>query len=63
VLRIREVVLVERFLALLAYMFWQIVVANFRIAMDVVSIQHRMRPGVIRLPLDVRTDAEILLLR
>jgi multicomponent Na+:H+ antiporter subunit E len=62
VLRIREVVLVERFLALLAYMFWQIVVANFRIAMDVVSIQHRMRPGVIRLPLDVRTDAEILLL-
>jgi multicomponent Na+:H+ antiporter subunit E len=58
----REVGRVERALALLAYLLWQIVLANFRIALDVVSIRHRMRPGVIRLPLDVTTEGEILLL-
>jgi multicomponent Na+:H+ antiporter subunit E len=62
VLPIREVGRVERTLALLAYLLWQIVLANFRIALDVVSIRHRMRPGVIRLPLDVATEGEILLL-
>jgi multicomponent Na+:H+ antiporter subunit E len=62
VLPIREVGRVERALALLAYLLWQIVLANFRMALDVVSIRHRMRPGVIRLPLDVTTEGEILLL-
>ena len=62
VLPIREVGRVERALALLAYLLWQIVLANFRIALDVVRIRHRMRPGVIRLPLEVTTEGEILLL-
>jgi multicomponent Na+:H+ antiporter subunit E len=62
VLPVREVSRVERALALLAYLLWQIVLANFRIALDVVRIRHRMRPGVIRLPLDVATEDEILLL-
>jgi multicomponent Na+:H+ antiporter subunit E len=53
---------VERALALLAYLLWQIVLANFRMALDVVSIRYRMQPGVIRLPLDVATEDEILLL-
>jgi multicomponent Na+:H+ antiporter subunit E len=62
VLPVREVSRVERALALLAYLLWQIVLANFRVALDVVSIRHRMKPGVIRLPLDVTTEGEILLL-
>jgi multicomponent Na+:H+ antiporter subunit E len=62
VLSVREVGRVERALALLAYLLWQIVLANFRIALDVVRIRHRMRPGVIRLPLEVTTEGEILLL-
>jgi multicomponent Na+:H+ antiporter subunit E len=53
---------VERSFALLGYLLWQIIVANIRIAMDVLSIRHRMRPGVIRVPLDVTNDGEILLL-
>jgi multicomponent Na+:H+ antiporter subunit E len=57
-----EVRRVERAFSLLGYLLRQIVVANFRVAMDVVSLHPRMRPGVIRLPLDVRTDGEILLL-
>jgi multicomponent Na+:H+ antiporter subunit E len=62
VLQIREVHRVERALGLLGYLLWQIVLANFRVTKDVVSLHHRMRPGVIRLPLDVTTDWEILLL-
>jgi multicomponent Na+:H+ antiporter subunit E len=57
-----EVGRVERAVSLLAYLLWQIVLANFRLTKDVLSIRHRMRPGVIQLPLSVSTDGEILLL-
>ena len=57
-----EVRRVERALSLLAYLLWQIVLANFRLTKDVLSIQHHMRPGVIRFPLSITTDGEILLL-
>ena len=56
VLPVREVGRVERALALLAYLLWQIVLANFRVALDVIRIRHRMQPGVIRVPLDVTTE-------
>jgi multicomponent Na+:H+ antiporter subunit E len=46
---------VERGIGLLGHLLWQIVLANFRIAMDVISVHHR-------LPLDVTSDQEILLL-
>ncbi|MCZ2077387.1 MAG: Na+/H+ antiporter subunit E [Bryobacteraceae bacterium] len=62
VLAMAEVSRVERALSLLAYLLWEIFLANVRVALDVVSIQHRMKPGVIRLPLDVTSDGEILLL-
>ena len=52
----------ERAISLLAYLLWQIVLANLRLARDVVSVHHRMRPGVIQLPLSISTDGEILLL-
>ncbi len=57
-----EVGRLERAFALLGYLLWQIVLANFRLAKDVLSIHHRMRPGVIQLPLTISTDGEILLL-
>jgi multicomponent Na+:H+ antiporter subunit E len=57
-----EVGRMERAFSLLAYLLWQIVLANMRLVRDVVSIHHRMRPGVIQLPLSITTDGEILLL-
>ncbi len=62
VLAMAEVGRVERALSLLVYLLWEIVLANVRVALDVVSVKHRMTPGVIRLPLDAATDVEILLL-
>lgn len=41
---------------------WQLLLANLRVAYDVVTPTHYMRPGVIAVPLDARTDAEITLL-
>lgn len=62
VLPMREVGRLKRILSLLGYLFWQILIANFRITMDVLSFKFRMRPGVIQVPLDIKTDIEILLL-
>jgi multicomponent Na+:H+ antiporter subunit E len=36
--------------------------ANLRVAADVVTPAHRSRPGVVAIPLDARTDAEITVL-
>ena len=52
----------ERAISLLTHLIWEIILANFRLARDVVSIRPHMRPGVIQLPLSVTTDREILLL-
>lgn len=57
-----EVGRLERAFSLLAYLLWQIVLANLRLTRDVVSIRHSMRPGVIQVPLSITTDGEILLL-
>lgn len=57
-----EVSRLGRAFSLLRYLLGQIIVANFRLTRDVLRIDHRMKPGVIRLPLSVTTDGEILLL-
>ena len=49
-----------RDLAGLALFFvWELVVANGRVAWDVVTPRHRMRPGVVAVPLTARTEVEI----
>lgn len=57
-----EVNQVGRAISLFTYLLWQIILANLRLAKDIVSIQHRMRSGVIQVPLSIETDGEILLL-
>lgn len=52
----------ERSLSLLGSLLWEIVLANVRTIMDVLSPETRIRPGVIRVPLDVKSEGEILLL-
>jgi multicomponent Na+:H+ antiporter subunit E len=36
--------------------------ANLRVAHDVLTPRHHMKPGVVAIPLDIKTDAEITLL-
>jgi multicomponent Na+:H+ antiporter subunit E len=44
------------------FIAWDMLVANIRVAYDVLSVKHRMRPAFLAIPLDARTDAEIVLL-
>ncbi len=44
------------------FYLWQMILANVRVAYDIVTPKHYMHPGVISVPLDAQTDAEITLL-
>jgi multicomponent Na+:H+ antiporter subunit E len=56
---VRKVVQV---LNLALFFIWELILANLRVAYEVLTPGYQLRPGVIAIPLDARTDAEILLL-
>jgi multicomponent Na+:H+ antiporter subunit E len=41
---------------------WELLLSNIRLAADVLRPRMRMRPGIVAVPLDARTDLEIVLL-
>ncbi len=41
---------------------WEIFHSNFTVAFDILTPAHRMRPGIVAVPLDAKTDFEITLL-
>jgi multicomponent Na+:H+ antiporter subunit E len=45
-----------------AFFLWELLKANLRVAHDVLTPRHHMRPGVIAVSLDQATDLEILVL-
>ena len=44
------------------FFLWQLLLSNLRVAYDVITPQLHMRPGIIAVPLDAKTDQEITLL-
>jgi multicomponent Na+:H+ antiporter subunit E len=40
----------------------ELFLANLRVAHDVITPRHRMKPGIIAIPLDVKSDLEIIAL-
>jgi multicomponent Na+:H+ antiporter subunit E len=44
------------------FYIWELIKANIRVAYDVVTPTNYMQPGVVAVPLEVDTDAEIALL-
>jgi len=50
-----------RALGLAAFFAWELLLANFRVAADVLR-GNRIKPAVVAIPLDVTRDGEILLL-
>lgn len=46
----------------LAYFTWELVQANLRVAYDVLTVKDFMRPGILAIPLEARTNLEITLL-
>jgi multicomponent Na+:H+ antiporter subunit E len=53
---------VGSFLRLAAYLVYELAYANVRLTLDVLHPSHRIRPGVIAVPLDAKSDGEILML-
>lgn len=47
---------------LFGFLLRQFVVANVKMAIDVMAPKHRIRPGIVRVPLDATDDYELLLL-
>jgi multicomponent Na+:H+ antiporter subunit E len=43
----------------LLYILWETLLANLRVARDVITPSYYTRPGIIALPLDAETDTEI----
>lgn len=44
------------------YFAWEVVAANARVALEIITPNHLMHPGILAIPLDVKTDLEIVLL-
>jgi multicomponent Na+:H+ antiporter subunit E len=53
---------IDRVLRFAVFYLWELILANLRVAYDVMMPRHRIRPGVVAIPLDAKTDAEITLL-
>ncbi|BCA95789.1 sodium:proton antiporter [Legionella antarctica] len=57
--------LLIKFILIIKFMLifiWQVLIANLRVAHDVITPRYRANPGVIAIPLDCKTDIEITLL-
>ena len=50
-----------KILGLIGFFGKELLVSNLRVLWDVITPEHISRPGIIGLPLDARTDAEIML--
>ncbi len=44
------------------YFVWELILANWRLAIDVLTPRHRMQPRILAVPLKVRSEGEITLL-
>ncbi len=44
------------------FFVWEVIKANLRVAYDVLSPRQQITPGIISIPLDAKTDAEITFL-
>jgi len=53
---------VPQILGLVIFFLWELVLSSLRVAYDVLTPTHYMRPGVVGVPLDLRSDVEIALL-
>jgi multicomponent Na+:H+ antiporter subunit E len=49
-------------LRFVVFYLWELILANLRVAYDVLTPSFRARPGVLAIPLDAKTDTEITML-
>lgn len=58
----RVLLRVVHLLEFILFFHWELVLANLRLARDVLGPLTRLRPGVVAIPLDLTGDAEVTIL-
>ncbi|HUP44071.1 MAG TPA: Na+/H+ antiporter subunit E [Thermoanaerobaculia bacterium] len=53
---------IRRAAILVAYFLLELVLANLRLAYDILTPTHHMRPAILAIPIEAKTDGEITLL-
>lgn len=53
---------VPNVIGFILFYFWEMVKANVQVAYDVITPHYFMKPGIVGLPLDAKTDFEITML-
>ena len=51
-----------QFLRFNAFFIWELVMANLRVAWEVLTPKHHMRPAIVAIPLDAESDLQITIL-
>lgn len=53
---------IPKFLGFVLFFIYELIVANFKVAYDIITPRHRMKPSIIAVPLSVDRDFEIAIL-
>lgn len=53
---------IPAWIELSAYVIWEVVLSSLRVAWEVLTPHATSRPGIIRVPIDLESDAQITLL-
>jgi multicomponent Na+:H+ antiporter subunit E len=53
---------VPKLIGFFGFFLWELLLSNLRVAYDVITPRHHMRPAVIAIPLDVSSEFEIVTL-
>lgn len=54
--------ILPRIIGFLFFFLWEMVKANIQVAIEVITPTHNMKPGIVSVPLDAKTDVEITFL-
>lgn len=53
---------IPRLFSFIGYFLFELIKANLQVAYDVITPKYFMKPGIVKIPLDAKTDLEITLL-
>lgn len=54
--------LIPKLISFILFFLWEVVKANIQVAYEVITPTNNMKPGIVKIPLDAKTNIEITLL-
>lgn len=58
----KYVKLIPKLISFFLFFLWEVVKANLQVAYEVITPQNNMKPGIVKIPLEAKTNIEITLL-